>query len=56
MYYPATTKGFVQSHGGEDYLIQFLAASGTITVTNLTGTTSWSARLDLSQIWYDKNI
>ena len=55
-YYPTTTKGFIQSHGGEDYLIQFLAASGTITVTNLNGTTSWTARLDLNQIWYDKNI
>jgi hypothetical protein len=55
-YYPATTKGFVQSHGGADYLIQFLATSGTITVTNLSGTTSWTAILDLNQIWYDKNI
>lgn len=55
-YYPATTKGFIESYGGADYLIQFLAASGTITVTRIDGTTSWSAKLDLSQIWYDKNI
>ncbi len=55
-YYPATTKGFIQSHDGEDYLIQFLAASGTITVTNLAGTTSWAIEIDLSSIWYDKNI
>ncbi len=55
-YYPATTKGFVQSHGGEDYLIQFLATTGTITVTNLNGTSGWTALIDLSSIWYDKNI
>ena len=55
-YYPTTTKGFIQSYGGEDYLIQFLATSGTITVTNLTGSSSWTAEIDLSQFWYDKNI
>lgn len=55
-YYPATTKGFIQSYNGVSYLIQFLASSGTIIVTNLSGGIGWTVVLDLSPIWYDKNI
>lgn len=55
-YYPLTTKAFIQTYGGEEYLIQFTASTAEIIVTNLNGTSGWTALIDLSSIWYDKNI
>ena len=55
-YYPTTTKAFVFSYGGEDYLLTIAASTGVITILNLAGTTTYQILIDFSQFWYDKNI
>lgn len=55
-YYPATTKAFVFSYGGEDYLLTIAASTGVITILNLAGTTTYQILIDFSKLWYDKNI
>ena len=55
-YYPATTKAFVFTYGGASYLLTIAASTGVITILNLAGTTSYQILIDLSKIWYDKNI
>ena len=55
-YYPTTTKAFVFSYGGEDYLLTIAASTGVITILNLAGTTTYQILIDFSKFWYDKNI
>lgn len=56
-YYPSSTTAFVESYGSRSFLIQVAAGSTQITVTALDGSAIGSnVLIDLSQLWYDKNI
>ena len=54
-YNPVTQKGFILSFGIRPILVT-IGTNGVITATDLSYSGGTSILVDLSQIWYDKNI
>ena len=54
-YNPLTQKGFIVTYGLYPILVT-VATNGTITATDLSASGGATILVDLSQIWYDKNI
>ena len=55
-YFPTTTKAFLVDYGSSSYLLTVAASTGTITLLNLAGTSTWQMLIDFSKIWYDSTI
>ena len=56
-YYPSSTTASIRNYGSRSFLVQVAAGTTQITVTALDGSAiGTNTLIDLSSIWYDKNI